>query len=164
LDVNGLLSVSAREEKSGKEQSIKIEGASILARDEVSQMIKEAEENSALDKARKSLVNINYEFDNFLLKSEFFLSLEKENSQILEKQAVFRSFLNLLKKMKKLYVSHSLTQLSDLLSEDLDFLMNPLLFANMKTKIRNITNSQKRSSSSKGKKGNIIDIDNFEEE
>ena len=33
LDVNGLLSVSAREEQSGQEQSIKIEGASTLARD-----------------------------------------------------------------------------------------------------------------------------------
>ena len=29
LDVNGLLSVSAREEQSGQEQSIKIEGASV---------------------------------------------------------------------------------------------------------------------------------------
>jgi len=36
LDVNGLLAVSAREEKSGQEQSIKIEGASVLAREEVS--------------------------------------------------------------------------------------------------------------------------------
>jgi len=32
LDVNGLLSVSAKEEQSGQEQSIKIEGASTLAK------------------------------------------------------------------------------------------------------------------------------------
>ena len=61
LDVNGLLSVSAREEQSGQEQSIKIEGASTLARDEVSKMIKEAEENATFDKSRKALVNITYE-------------------------------------------------------------------------------------------------------
>jgi len=36
LDVNGLLAVSAREEQTGQEQSIKIEGASVLAREEVS--------------------------------------------------------------------------------------------------------------------------------
>ncbi len=45
LDVNGLLSVTAREEKSGVEQSIKIEGASVLSREEVSKMVKDAEEN-----------------------------------------------------------------------------------------------------------------------
>ena len=58
LDVNGLLSVSAREEQSGQEQSIKIEGASTLARDEVSKMIKEAEENATFDKSRKALVHM----------------------------------------------------------------------------------------------------------
>jgi molecular chaperone DnaK len=73
LDVNGLLAVSAREEQSGQEQSIKIEGASVLARDEVSQMLKEAEENEALDKSKKSLVNMTYEFDNLLSKTETFI-------------------------------------------------------------------------------------------
>lgn len=74
LDVNGLLAVSAREEKSGQEQSIKIEGASVLAREDISKMIKEAEENAFFDKAKKSLVNLTYEFDNFLAKIEKFLS------------------------------------------------------------------------------------------
>jgi len=70
LDVDGLLSVSAREEQSGKEQSIKIEGASTLAREEVSKMIEEAEANALIDKSKKSLVNITYEFDNLLSKIE----------------------------------------------------------------------------------------------
>ena len=70
LDVNGLLSVSAREEQTGQEQSIKIEGASVLARDEVSQMIKDAEENALFDKSKKSIVNITYELDNLILKNE----------------------------------------------------------------------------------------------
>jgi len=70
LDVNGLLAVSAREEQTGQEQSIKIEGASTLSRDDVSKMIKEAEENAALDKGKKVLTNIIYEFDNLFLKTE----------------------------------------------------------------------------------------------
>lgn len=70
LDVDGLLSVTAREEQSGREQSIKIEGASTLAREEVLQMINEAKENAHLDKAKKTLVNITYELDNLLFKSE----------------------------------------------------------------------------------------------
>jgi molecular chaperone DnaK len=63
LDVDGLLAVSAREESSGKEQSIKIVGASTLARDEVLQMLEEAEQNSKLDNAKKALISINYDLD-----------------------------------------------------------------------------------------------------
>jgi molecular chaperone DnaK len=70
LDVNGILAVSAREEESGQEQSIKIEGASVLPREEVSKMIKDAEENSKVDRSKKALINISYEFDNFLSKVE----------------------------------------------------------------------------------------------
>ena len=80
LDVNGLLSVSAREEQSGQEQSIKIEGASVLERDEVSKMIKEAEENADLDKSKKALVNITYELDNLLSKHEALEKVLEQNS------------------------------------------------------------------------------------
>jgi molecular chaperone DnaK len=68
LDVNGLLAVSACEEQSGVEQSIKIEGASVLAREEVTKMIEDAEKNAILDKSKKSVVNITYELDNLLVK------------------------------------------------------------------------------------------------
>jgi molecular chaperone DnaK len=70
LDVNGLLSVSAREEQSGKEQSIKIEGASVLGRDEVEKMIGEAQKNAITDNTRKALVSISYELDNLFTKAE----------------------------------------------------------------------------------------------
>ena len=104
LDVNGLLSVSAREEKSGQEQSIKIEGASVLAREDVSKMIKEAEENANIDRSKKSIVNITYELDNLLSKAEKFLdtvsSLETEELYLLE----------ILKEIKSLYKSKQLSK------------------------------------------------------
>jgi molecular chaperone DnaK len=50
LDVNGILCVTAREEKSGKEQFIKIEGASVLSKEEIDTMIKSAAENTLKDK------------------------------------------------------------------------------------------------------------------
>jgi molecular chaperone DnaK len=76
LDVNGLLSVSAREETSGQEQSIKIEGASTLARDEVFKMIEDAESNSLRDKSKKAIINLTYEFDNLLNQCEILLESE----------------------------------------------------------------------------------------
>jgi molecular chaperone DnaK len=134
LDVNGLLAVSAREEKSGQEQSIKIEGASVLARDEVSKMIKEAEENAALDKSKKSLVNITYELDNLILKAENLNLLEKNDTEIYFSQTV--------KQLKKYYKNKQFNQISSDLITDLKFAYNLLLFENFKNQL-NSTASKK---------------------
>ena len=151
LDVNGLLSVSAREEKSGQEQSIKIEGASVLAREDVSKMIKEAEENANIDKSKKSIVNITYELDNLLTKSEKFVetvsSLEIEELYLLE----------ILKEIKSLY---KLKQLSKCYSEsvnELKIAYNFLKAKYMKKELAKSENSTGNTSSSSQKK--VIDTD-----
>jgi len=154
LDVNGLLSVSAREEQTGQEQSIKIEGASILARDEVTKMIKEAEENSAFDKAKKSLVNITYEFDNLLAKAEILLD-ELTNSSLNE-TIEYLSYSEFLKKIKEFYSSNSLNEIFAILLDELDYFITILTFESIKNKLLQETND---SSNSKGKgKGTVIDV------
>jgi molecular chaperone DnaK len=113
LDVDGLLSVSAREEKSGQEQSIKIEGASILPREDVSKMIKEAEENAKIDKSKKSLISITYELDNLLAKSEEFI----DNISNLEDEELY--FTEIIKEIKNLFKSKQLTECLTSSIEDL---------------------------------------------
>jgi molecular chaperone DnaK len=124
LDVNGLLSVSAREEKSGQEQSIKIEGASVLAREEVAKMIKEAEENAAFDKSKKSLVNITYELDNLLLKAEKLLE-----SEILTtfNEESYIYFSEVLKEIKTAYKEKEFLKISNEYLNDLKYGYNLLL-------------------------------------
>jgi len=149
-----LLSVSAREEQTGQEQSIKIEGASILARDEVTKMIKEAEENSAFDKAKKSLVNITYEFDNLLSKAEILLD-ELTNSSLNE-TIEYLSYSEFLKKIKEFYSSNSLNEIFAILLDELDYFITILTFESIKNKLLQETND---SSNSKGKgKGTVIDV------
>jgi molecular chaperone DnaK len=124
LDVNGLLSVSAREEKSGQEQSIKIEGASVLAREEVAKMIKEAEENATFDKSKKSLVNITYELDNLLLKAEKLLE-----STILTtfNEESYLYFSEILKEIKTAYKEKEFSKISNQSLNDLKYGYNVLL-------------------------------------
>ena len=50
IDVNGILTVSAKELRTGKEQSIRIEGASNLSKDEVERMKQEAKTYEQKDK------------------------------------------------------------------------------------------------------------------
>ena len=154
LDVNGLLSVSAREEKSGQEQSIKIEGASVLAREDVSKMIKEAEENANIDRSKKSIVNITYELDNLLSKAEKFLdtvsSLETEELYLLE----------VLKEVKSLYKSKQLSKCYAESLNDLKTAYNFLRAKYMKTELAKSGNSS-GSSGSSGNSGQkrVIDTD-----
>ena len=56
IDANGILSVTAKDKGSGKEQSISITGASTLSDSEVDKMVKDAEANAALTRrsARRS--------------------------------------------------------------------------------------------------------------
>jgi len=56
IDANGIVSVSAKDKATGKEQQIKIKASGGLSDEEIEKMVKEAEENAAADKARRELV------------------------------------------------------------------------------------------------------------
>jgi molecular chaperone DnaK len=56
VDANGMLQVTARDQTSGREQSITVSGASTLSQGEVNRMIQEAEKFAAEDRERKERV------------------------------------------------------------------------------------------------------------
>jgi len=150
LDVNGLLSVSAREEQTGQEQSIKIEGASTLARDEVSKMIKEAEENAIFDKTKKSLVNITYELDNLLYKYETLY--EKVSTINLDSMLYFSELIN---ELKELYKNNSFNKIYKDSISSLKFAYNVLIVEYIKNELVNKSFEKKDNSTN----NNIIDVD-----
>lgn len=53
INVDGILSVTAKENESGKQQNITIQGASTLSEAEVNSMLEEAEKSAAIDKQQK---------------------------------------------------------------------------------------------------------------
>lgn len=70
IDANGILSVTAKDSGSGKQQSIVITGASTLPQDEVETMIKDAESNATIDKERKQKVDLKNQSDSLVYQSE----------------------------------------------------------------------------------------------
>merc|ERR1712127_422344 len=58
IDVDGLLSVKAREVETGVEQSVTIQGASTLNQDEVEEMIKSAEEYAKVDQEKRKNIDL----------------------------------------------------------------------------------------------------------
>ncbi len=56
IDANGILNVTAKDIATGKEQKITISGSTSLDKNEIDRMIRDAEQHSAEDKARRALV------------------------------------------------------------------------------------------------------------
>lgn len=56
IDANGILNVTARDMATAKEQKITISGSTSLDKNEIDRMVRDAEQHSAEDKARRELV------------------------------------------------------------------------------------------------------------
>jgi molecular chaperone DnaK len=63
IDANGILHVSAKDKATSKEQKIRIEASSGLSDKEIDKMVKDAESNSAADKARREAIETRNRLD-----------------------------------------------------------------------------------------------------
>jgi molecular chaperone DnaK len=74
IDANGILNVSAKDKATGKEQSITITASSGLAREEIDQLVKEAEEHAEEDALRRELIEARNLADNSVYQAEKMVS------------------------------------------------------------------------------------------
>ena len=70
IDANGILSVSAKDKATGKENKIRIEGGSQLSKEEIQKMKDEAEANAESDKLEKELVDKVNMADSLIFQTE----------------------------------------------------------------------------------------------
>jgi molecular chaperone DnaK len=74
IDANGIVHVSAKDQASGREQSMTISGGSALQKDEIDRMVKEAEQYAAEDAARREAVEARNQADQLVYTTEKFLA------------------------------------------------------------------------------------------
>jgi molecular chaperone DnaK len=70
IDANGILSVSAKDKATGKENKIRIEGGSQLTKDEIEKMKAEAEANAESDAKERELVDKLNSADSMIFQTE----------------------------------------------------------------------------------------------
>jgi len=70
IDANGIVSVSAKDVATGKEQKITIAGSSGLNKDDVARMVKDAEAHATEDKARRELIDARNQADSLAYSVE----------------------------------------------------------------------------------------------
>merc|ERR1712070_940272 len=86
IDVDGILSVTAKEKETGVEQFVTIQGASTLSETEVQTMLEEAEKNAAADKIKRENIDLKNQAD--LLCSEVEKELATSNLSEDEQQEI----------------------------------------------------------------------------
>ena len=90
IDANGIVSVSAKDLGTNKQQSITITASSNLKEEEIDKAVKEAEAHAEEDKKRKEVVNLKNEADNLVFALEKMLKdngdkISAEDKEKLEK-------------------------------------------------------------------------------
>jgi len=107
IDANGILSVTAKDKATSKENRIRIEGGSQLSKEEVARMKKEAEDNAESDRQEKEKIEKLNQADNLIF------STEKQIKEFDEKlsESDKSSLKDALADLKKAYESKDLSSI-----------------------------------------------------
>jgi len=88
IDANGIVSVSAKDQATNKEQQIRIQASGGLSDQEVEQMVKDAEANAAADKEKREAVEARNQAESMVHSTEKSLEEFGEQLEAEDKDAV----------------------------------------------------------------------------
>ena len=88
IDANGLLTVTAKDKATNKEQSIRIEASSNLSEEEIKRMRAEAEANAEADKKERDVIDTVNKGDSIVFTQEKMLEEQKDNITADEKSKI----------------------------------------------------------------------------
>ncbi len=100
IDVDGILSVKAREKETGVEQSVTIQGASNLKENEVEEMLAEAEKFAYADKEKREKIDLKNQAEALCFEAEKEVSMFKENIAQEQQQNITKLIENVREEIK----------------------------------------------------------------
>lgn len=119
INVDGILSVSAKDKATGKSQSITIQNASTLDKSEVEKIMQDAEKNAQADQERRKNIEIKNNVESVCYKAETKLKDMKEKISP-EQQTQIEQAIQALKDAKEkddfALITSKMKELEDLLS------------------------------------------------
>lgn len=99
IDVNGILTVTAKDKATNREQHITVTGRSGMSDDEIGRLVREAEQNAEFDRARRAEVEIRNSADSLVYQAEKLLADEGDKipddikSEVTEKKDALKEVL-----------------------------------------------------------------------
>jgi molecular chaperone DnaK len=114
IDVDGILSVKAREKETGVEQSVTIQGASNLSENEVDKMLQEAEKFATADKEKRENIDLKNQAEALCFEAEKEVSLFKENISEDKQQNIKKLIVDIRQEIQTDNIKNLQTKLEDL--------------------------------------------------
>ena len=156
IDANGIVSVSAKDKGTGKEQKIQIQASGGLSDDEINKMVKDAEANKEADKKKRDTVDARNQADSLVFSTEKSLKEHGDKISAEEKTAIESGIADLKKSLEG----------TD--SEDIKKKTQNLIQSSMKLgeavyksqqKDQSKTTDNKNAKTDKNEKENVVDAD-----
>ena len=88
IDANGIVNVGAKDNATNKEQTIRIQASGGLSDEDIDQMVKDAEQNSAADKERRESVEARNNADGLIYSTEKTMTEHGESLSTEDKTAI----------------------------------------------------------------------------
>lgn len=95
IDANGIVEVSAKDQATGKQQSIRITASSGLSKDEIDRLVKDAELHADEDKQKKDLIDARNTADALIYTTEKSLKEQAGNSDDAARASIESTIINL---------------------------------------------------------------------
>jgi molecular chaperone DnaK len=95
IDANGIVNVSAKDRATGKEQSITITGQSSLSKDQIDQMVRDAESHAEEDRRRKEEADARNRADTLVYSTEKLLAEQGDKVGADDRAAVDAALVSL---------------------------------------------------------------------
>ena len=159
IDANGIVSVSAKDKGTGKEQKIQIQASGGLSEEDINKMVKDAEANKEADKKKRESVDARNQADTILHTTD--KSLKEHGSKIseTEKKAIETASSNLRNALKG-------TDTEEIKKKTQELVQASMKLGEAVYKSQQSSNSQntktKNQKSEDKKNDNVVDAD-FEE-
>ena len=99
IDANGIVSVSAKDKGTGKEQKIQIQASGGLSDEEIKKMVKDAEANKEADKKKRDTVDARNQADSLIFSTEKSLKEHGDKVSAEEKKAIENGIADLKKSL-----------------------------------------------------------------
>src|SRR5690606_10562445 len=100
IDANGIVSVSAKDKATGKEQQIRIQASGGLSDEDIERMVKDAEAHAAEDRRRRATVEARNHADALVHSTEKTLKEHGDKISASERQAIEDAIAEVKKAME----------------------------------------------------------------
>jgi len=161
IDANGIVSVSAKDKGTGKEQKIQIQASGGLSEEEISKMVKDAEVNKDADKKKRETVDARNQADTIIHTTEKNLKEHGNKITELDKKAIETGISDLRNALKGTDTEEVKKKTQTLIQASMK-LGEAVYKSQQKDGTKKGTQQNKGAEAKKGNKENVVDAD-FEE-